>query len=97
MSKFLAELYVSRNNCAAVAVGWARLNGAAADLTAEGRRVRLVRSIFVPDDETCFVLVEAATADDVRETARRAAVPYERVVEAAFDLEATEPQQIPSP
>jgi hypothetical protein len=87
MTQYLVELYVSRTNCAAVAVGWARLTRAAAELTAEGKPVRLVRSIFVPEDETCFVLVEAATVADVTETAGRAGVPCERVVETAVDLE----------
>jgi hypothetical protein len=83
MTDYLVELYVSRTNGAAVAVEARRLRLAAAELTAEGRPVRLRQSIFVPEDETCFLLVEAPTAADVREVARRAAVAYERVVETA--------------
>ena len=86
MTQYLVELYISRANCAAAALASTRLASAAAALTAEERRVELVRSIFVPEDETCFVLVEAATAEDVHETARRAAVAYERIVETAADL-----------
>jgi hypothetical protein len=86
MTEFLVELYVSKTNCAAIGVEWARLNRAAAELTDEGRPVRLLRSIFVPEDETCFLLVEAATAENVRETARRAALACERVVEATVDM-----------
>jgi len=86
MNEFLVELYVSRTNCTASAVSAERLGRAAEELTAEGRPVRLLRSIFVPEDETCFLLVEAATAETVRETARRAALPLERVVEATVDL-----------
>jgi len=85
MIQYLVELYVSKTDCAAVAHAGARLTRAAAELTAEGRPVGLVRSIFVPEDETCFLLVEATTALDVRETARRAAVLYERVAETAAD------------
>ena len=85
MTKFLVELYVPKTNCAAVAVEAERLNRAAAELTAEGRPVRLVQRIFVPEDETCFLLVEAATTENVRETARRAALRIERVVETAAD------------
>jgi hypothetical protein len=33
-------------------------------------------------DETCFHLYEAASVDAVREVARRAALPFERVTEA---------------
>jgi len=83
MTEFLVELYVSKTNCGAIAVAWERLGTAAAELTAEGSPVRLVRTIFVPEDETCFLLVEATTANTVRETARRAAVACERVSETA--------------
>ena len=90
MTEYLVELYVSKTNCAAIRAGWDRLREAAADLTAEGRPVRIVRSIFVPEDETCFVLVETAEADTVRETARRAGLPCERVVEATVDIAETD-------
>jgi hypothetical protein len=83
MTEFLAELFVSKSECAASHDGWQRLAWAAAELTAEGRPVRLVRSIFVPQDETCFLLFEASSVEYVHETARRAAVICERVVEAA--------------
>ena len=86
MNQYLVELYVSKTNCAAVALASTRLSRAAAELTAEGKPVGLVRSIFVPEDETCFLLVDAAAAEDVHETARRAAVAYERIVETAADL-----------
>jgi hypothetical protein len=41
-----------------------------------------VRSIFVPEDETCFFLYEAASADAVRQAVCGAALTCERVVEA---------------
>jgi hypothetical protein len=48
----------------------------------EGRRVRFVRSVFVPEDETCFCLYEATSAADAREAARRAALPCSGVAKA---------------
>jgi len=87
MTEFLVELYVSKTNRVAITVEAERFCRAAAELAVEGMPVRLVRSIFVPEDETCFLLVEAATAENVRETARRAALPFERLVEAAIDIE----------
>lgn len=86
MTKFLAELYIARAKCDATAEGWERLRRAAAELTAEGRPVRPVRSIFVPEDETCFLLVEAVTVDDVHEAARRAELACDHVAEAAVEL-----------
>jgi hypothetical protein len=86
MTEYLVELYVSKTNCAAIPAGWNRLRDAAAELTGEGRPVRIVRSIFVPDDETCFLLVETGAVATVRETARRAGLACERIVEATVDL-----------
>jgi hypothetical protein len=83
MAEFLVELYVSRTDADGIERETRRARHAAATLTAEGRPVRLVRSIFVPEDETCFLLVEADTAEAVREAAIRAAVPYERVLATA--------------
>ena len=86
MTEFLVELYFSKTNCAAVAASGERVGRAAAEVTAEGKPVRLLQSIFVPEDETCFLLVEAAQAETVRETARRAGLSIERVVETAADI-----------
>lgn len=55
---------------------------AAAELTREGTPVRCLRSIFVPEDETCFLLCEAGSAAAVLETAQRAALTFERIAEA---------------
>jgi hypothetical protein len=44
--------------------------------------VRFVRAVFVPEDETCFYLYEAASAEDVDEAVRRADLSYERLSEA---------------
>jgi hypothetical protein len=86
MPEFMVELYVSETDCDAIAVWASRVNDAAAELTAEGRPIRLLRSILVPEDETCFLFVDADTAETARETARRAALAFERVVEATADL-----------
>jgi hypothetical protein len=83
VTEFLIELYVPKSDRAAVVAAATRFRAAAAELAAEGRTVQLVRSIFVPADETCFLLVASATADDVREAARRAAVPVDHVGETS--------------
>ena len=82
MAEFLVELYVSRSDSAAVQAGAERARLAAEELTREGTPIRWLRSIFVPDDETCFFLYESGSAEAVREAARRAALPFERVAEA---------------
>lgn len=67
--------------------GWAQLQELSAQareasrqLTEEGRRIRFVRAVFVPEDETCIHVYEATSADDVREAARRARLPVENGV-----------------
>jgi hypothetical protein len=81
VAEFLVELYVSRTDSGAVESDAARARLAAEELTREGTPVRYLRSIFVPEDETCFSLYEAASADGVREVARRAELRFEHVAE----------------
>jgi hypothetical protein len=76
------ELYVSREDPAAVERGAARARRAGQELTDEGTPVRYLRSLYVPEDETCFFLYLARCVDDVREAARRAALPFDRIAEA---------------
>ena len=82
MAEFLVELYVSGADGGAVDRGADRARLAAEALSREGTPVRYLRSIFVPEDETCLYLYEAASADTVRIAAERAALPFERVAEA---------------
>jgi hypothetical protein len=54
-----------------------------AQLAAElGTGVRYVRTTHLPGDETFLHVFEAESAEAVREAARVAALPYERIVEA---------------
>jgi hypothetical protein len=53
-----------------------------AAIGAAGVALRYVRTILVPDDETCFCLIEAPSASAVAELAAAAGVETERIVEA---------------
>ena len=66
MTEYLVELYRSQTEAVTAAADGERARVAAEVLTAFGRPVRLVRSFFVPDDETCFLLYEAESAGAVR-------------------------------
>jgi len=79
MTGFLLELYVARTNCAAGGMSADRFKRAALEVTAEGKPVRLLRSIFVPEDETCFLLFDAASADLVAEAVHRAGLRHEHI------------------
>ena len=82
MAEFLIEAYLSKADEGAEKNDAQRLRWAAEQLMREGVRVRFLRSIFVPEDETCFYLYEAASAEDVREAVRRAELPSAHVSEA---------------
>jgi hypothetical protein len=89
MPEYLLEHYVSRSDPNVAQAGAETCRAAAEELTRQGTPVHYRHSIFVPSDETCFVLFEAESADAVRDVARLAALPCERV-SAAFTQGATE-------
>jgi hypothetical protein len=55
---------------------------AAGDLTRGGAQVAYLRSVFLPGDQTCLALFEAASPEHVSEACRRAGIPCDRVTEA---------------
>ena len=75
MSEFIVEVYVPRTG----AIGTASVRAAA---EAHPSPVRYLRAILVPEDETCYLLFDAVSADDVRAVVTRAAVPFERICAA---------------
>ena len=82
MAEFLVELYVSRTDAAAAARNAERARRAAERLSRRGTPVRCLRGLFVPEDETCFLLYEAGSPESVCEAGRLAGLPFEHVVEA---------------
>jgi hypothetical protein len=87
VAEYLVELYVARSDGAGAERRGDRARLAAEQLAYEGVAVRYLRSIFVPEDETCFYLYEAPSPDVVREAARRAGFVSERVTEAVSDAQ----------
>jgi hypothetical protein len=77
-SEFLAELFTEADDHKGRAALVQRAREAAEQSTA----VRFVRSIFVPEDEMCFFVFEAESADAVALLAEQAALPIDRVVRA---------------
>ena len=73
MPSFLVEVYVARAQDA---------RAAARQLRREAGPVRYVRMTFLPGDETCFHLLEAASAEAVAEVCRRAGLGSPRIVPA---------------
>lgn len=82
MPSFLIEEYLPRSRSMELRAAVDRLRRAADSLTAEGTRVRHLRSTFVPSDELCLHLLEAESAATAGEAIRRAAIEPARVVRA---------------
>jgi hypothetical protein len=82
MPSYLIESYLPRTRSGELAAEVGRLRRATETLTAEGERVRHLRSTFLPDDELCLHLLEAESAATVGEASRRAAIKPARVMQA---------------
>jgi hypothetical protein len=81
MSSYLLEAYTPAS--ALLEDVESRVRIAAAEVSESGMPVRHVRSIFVPEDETCFHLLDGASRDAVAETAKRAGISTPRITQAA--------------
>jgi hypothetical protein len=82
MTEFLVEIYVPRDDPETIERRAERARRAGEELTLQGTPVRYLRSLFVSEDETCFMLYEAHSLGDVREAAERAALAFDRISEA---------------
>jgi hypothetical protein len=80
MASYLVETYLPRGYVLSEAV--ARMRAAAEASSLQGVPVRYLRSIFVPEDETCFHLLEGPSTDAVAQVGERAGLVGNRVVEA---------------
>jgi hypothetical protein len=83
VAEFLLELYVARGDASAVAGDADRARRAAEELRRSGTSVRYVRSIYIPEDDTCFLVYEASSRDAVRDAAERASLSADRILASA--------------
>jgi Nickel responsive protein SCO4226-like len=79
---YLVEAYVPRSRAQDARAAGRRARVVAERLSREGLHVRYVRTTFVPDDETCFHVFEAASAEAVDEVCQRAGLGSARIVPA---------------
>jgi Protein of unknown function (DUF4242) len=82
MAHYLVEAYMPERHSDDLRSLVTRARDAAAAMRKDGTVVRYLRPIPVPEDETCFHLLEAPSAEAARELSRRADLVYERIVEA---------------
>jgi hypothetical protein len=52
------------------------------EMTAKGKKVRYIRSTFVPGESRCMCLFEASGPELVKEVNEKAHIPFTRIVEA---------------
>jgi hypothetical protein len=82
MTEFQLELYTPRSDRNGARDSAERVGRATERLRSEGVAVRCLRATFVPEDETCFLVFEAESADNVRQAARIARLSADHIVEA---------------
>ena len=85
MTEFLVESYLSRTDAAALSRSMRRARLAAEEQTRQGMPVRYLRSMYLPDEETCFLLYEAESAEAACRAAALASIAFERVSEVIGD------------
>ena len=82
MRGFIGEHYLSAAAAQGAGHRAQKARAAADQLRREGTRVHYVRSIFIPEDETCLHLYRAESIEDVRAAAARASLQLDRLTEA---------------
>jgi hypothetical protein len=81
MRHYLVETYVAAGIVDLPATG-ARARAAAEKLSGSGQAVRYLRSILLPEDETCFHLFEGESRQAVERASEAAGIRRLRIVEA---------------
>jgi len=76
---FLVENYRPGRDVAQLSRSIARIREIVAEMERAGEPVRYLSATIVPDDESFFCLIEAASEEVVSDAYRRADVPFERI------------------
>jgi hypothetical protein len=97
MPSYLVETFQSFQNHSERANRERRMRRAGDDLRMRGIDIRFVRSIHVPEDEICFLVVEAASAREAALAAEEAGLEPVRVVAATSCGETTHATTTASP
>ena len=79
LSRYTVELRPPEAGWSELQAATARVRQIAAEMRREGRPVRFLRSIFVPEDGTCFFLLEGPTRKSVQDAAARAGLGVEQM------------------
>jgi hypothetical protein len=93
VKQFLVEVFVPRSRAGELAAAEERVLDATTRLAREERDLRYIRATYVPEDEICFYVFEAPSADVVAEASALAGLRDGRIVETFdwADLRTQEP------
>jgi len=81
VASFLLESYTRKREPVGLEALVARAREGAAEATREGIDVRHVRSFLAPDDDMCFHIFEAPSANAVVRVSELANLDHERITE----------------
>ena len=82
---YLVECYLPHPHAGTAREAGRRAHRAAETLSGAGVPVRYLHMTLLPDDETCFYVFEASSAEVVEEVGRRADLGRFRVISAVVD------------
>ena len=89
MHEFVAEQYFSRTDIAGARRAAGAAQHVAEALARGGMAIELVRSIFIPEDETCMFIYVADSLESVRHSAERGGLAFDRIAQGAGEPEGT--------
>ena len=82
MPKYIVERHLPGITEDQLAAAATRAKSTTAKMTEQGVPVRYHRSTFLPGEDKCFCLFEAASEEAVRSANEKADLPFDRIVEA---------------
>jgi Protein of unknown function (DUF4242) len=82
MAGYVVEVYMSRHRASALDGIAARARRVSEELSRAGTPVIYVRSVFLPEDETCFHFFDAPSLEAIQETCSRLGLMHERIAKA---------------
>jgi hypothetical protein len=82
MAGYVVEVYMSRLRASTLDDLTARARQVSEELSRAGTPVVYVRSVFFPEDETCFHFFEAQSLEAIQETCSRLGLTHERIAKA---------------
>jgi Protein of unknown function (DUF4242) len=83
MAGYVVEVYVSARRASELDDLAARARRISEELARSGTPVQYVRSVFLPEDETCFLFLEAPSLQAIEEACSRLGLRGERIARAS--------------